>query len=739
MISKKMLFILNNAEETLYSIEPLSIKRTREIKGFSQLEFETDIDISNGKRVIFLDMEGIWNEYIIFDIETIHDSNGVVYNVYCEDSTSELINVIHPDKTYEDCTPKAALSRVIGATRFKEGFVDDGPSLTFSERSTNAKESLLLIAERYGMEINVRTIVENNQIVGRYIDMVYNAGQDNGKRFAYKKDLVSVKKHIDNSQLLTLLYVHGAYKNPEDGEEGKTVRIDIRGVNGTNYITNEEARLKYGLGPEKKHITGSITYDSVEDPYELLRLGQKELAMRSQPKITYELEVVDLYKLLGLGHEKTSLGDLVIVSDEEIGELIRTRVIKIEDNPLSNKNESKITLGDVEHNWEDNKIIKKEVEKDAQNSHIKSIKSQVEKDKGKIKDIENKQKDIEGKQKDLEEKQKIIYVLTKRIDDLDKKINGVGGDTQSQGLFKAVDFSVYKHKVELNIDKTTDGFGYAIPNTWLKLDNSEEPSQYVGSYHKGVVLYDENKSAKEKTYEYSISFGAGEISWVPKRTTYFTDYEDGGRSKDSKKNVYQVDDYEMYVTPSTKFFGNVKIDTDARLELENLTFIQYEAVVGGDSDQATQVDGVEGIATTIPAYTYIDQSIYGHYLYFELYTCPLYDPGRDNWDGLIGKDPYIHRDVWNDYPGFKFESGFVFSFDTGTIYYKEGRNKDYKIVATCDPPIKDRDGHNVIDSEDFFYPHYYTEDGGFNFAELKRYTKTVASENFFENVGLPRK
>lgn len=77
-------------ENLIASLKYNNIVRKRELNGLNTLEFETNKEVEYGQRVLFMDKEGLWNEYIIIDYFKSHKDTGVEYSVFCEDSTSEL-------------------------------------------------------------------------------------------------------------------------------------------------------------------------------------------------------------------------------------------------------------------------------------------------------------------------------------------------------------------------------------------------------------------------------------------------------------------------------------------------------------------------------------------------------------------------------------------------------------------------------------------------------------------------
>lgn len=345
-----MLMLFDRDESFIASLKYKNVARKREINGLNTLEFETDKEVEFGQRLLFKDRQGLWHEYIIIDYFKTHDQDGMTYEVYCEDSTSELYGHYIDDLKPRNELAVTLLKRVLEGTRFKAGIVEDFGKRSFNLYRTNVKAALWKILEEYGAEIQVRLDVDKDGIKHRYIDLKKSIGRDAGKRFTYKKDMGSIKKTTSIKDLVTALYGYGKGEEivGEDGQPsgGYGRKIDFAELNnGKKYVEDEEARKKYGTGPERKHIFGIADFDDCEDRAELLELTKAKLKELSKPKISYELSVEDISRYEGFESEAVDLGDTVTVIDEEINTRVQTRIIAIKDNPLEEIEDSEITLG----------------------------------------------------------------------------------------------------------------------------------------------------------------------------------------------------------------------------------------------------------------------------------------------------------------------------------------------------------------------------------------------------------
>ena len=361
-----MILLLDKNEELTRSIDCYDITRTRELNGENTLEIESNEEIIEGDRVLFKDDLNKWNEYIISSVDIERD-NEVRYIAYGEDSSYELFYTYVDDLKPRDENAKKLLGRLLEDTRFEVGFVEDVGNISINFYHTNVRNCIYRIVEILGCDISYDIKVEDNKIVGRYVNLYKKIGSNNGKRFTYKKDLNNIKKTIDYSNICSKLYGYGKgeeiveddYDITTDNSEKESKygrRINFADVNGgKKYVENNDTRLKYGIGIERKHLESIFVAEDCEDKEELLRLTKEELEKRSRPKISYDINVEDISKYQDMGGivEGVGLGDEVLISDKSINEKVLTRVIKIVDHPFTGE-DIDITLGNYFINLADN-------------------------------------------------------------------------------------------------------------------------------------------------------------------------------------------------------------------------------------------------------------------------------------------------------------------------------------------------------------------------------------------------
>lgn len=527
-----MLMLYDRDEKLIASLKYNKVERKRELNGLNTLEFETSREVEFGQRTLFKDKKGLWNEYIIFDYFKNHENNDVDYSVYCEDSTSELYWYFVDDLKPRNAACSSVLRKILEETRFEVGYVDDFPKKSFNLYRESVKSCLWKILDIYGAEINVRIVVDKTGIIHRYIDLRNKIGRDVGKRFTYKKDIGGIKKTTSIKDLCTALHGYGKGEEivKEDGTPSRNDnkigggdygrKIDFSEINGgKTYVEDNEARLKYGFGKERKHIFGQADFPDCEDKHELLRLTKEKLKELSKPKITYELKVEDISRYDGYIGEGVDLGDTVYVIDKEIDTRVQTRVISIKDNPIEEIEDSEIVLGNFIKDLSDNFAT------------YEKLKSTFENDRNKF----NKE--------------------------LDKLANGV----KSSYMQKILE----KFNKELN---ETGGWVYAEEGEGLLILNAPKegnPTQAINL--KGGKIAIANHKNADGSFAYE-TFGDGDgftanliRAGVLRGGKVFFNLEDGTFLIGKSSN-----DYSMYWDGSTLHFRNVDIDLSNNYQIQNI-------------------------------------------------------------------------------------------------------------------------------------------------------------------------
>lgn len=249
--------------------------------------------------------------YIIRNIEESRsESNELMAEIHCEHVFYELMDDYIPSiETFG--TAQLVLEQLLAGTRFTADATRVSGSSQFTVRKANPIKGINHMIALWGCEVK-----PNNFTVGLYEQL----GNDYGVQFRYRKNLRSIKKTTDGSGVITRLYVYGK-------DDLAIPPIDSQYIN--NY-------------PRPK--VSEITFSEIITEETLQRKGEEYLAKHDTPKVSYEVDIVELKSLAEYGiHETFELGDVITVIDEELGIDVNARIVEYERYPFEPER-SKVTL-----------------------------------------------------------------------------------------------------------------------------------------------------------------------------------------------------------------------------------------------------------------------------------------------------------------------------------------------------------------------------------------------------------
>lgn len=330
-----MLYILNKQEQIISTLsnkgdmnkvvpyfEDIHIEEldtgveTFEFKTISNSNASNSIQVGN--YVAFKDKEH-YKIFQIREVKEVHEEQ-VEKTVYCESACLELLNEVVRPMEINSANLRQFLNTILDGTSWSIGMLDAGLNevipVDLSDYDNVYKVIQDVVIGEFKGEIRFRVEIANNRIIAKYIDVFAKRGKVTKHRFEYGVNMTSVEKIVDSSELVTALIGIG-----KDNITFKEVESDDKPKN-QDFIMNEDAYNRWNN--KGSHIMGVFNCDS-ESPQELLRLTREELKRRSNPKITYNLEV----ELLG---EDVDLGDEVFVIDNEFNPplYLSARVNKLE-------------------------------------------------------------------------------------------------------------------------------------------------------------------------------------------------------------------------------------------------------------------------------------------------------------------------------------------------------------------------------------------------------------------------
>lgn len=354
------LMIFNREEKYIGDVKDIiQANQKLEINGEDSLTIETlDNRLEKGYRILYHDRDADkFYEYIIQEKEEHKSGKTIMIDIYADNSISELIGDYIEDKRSINQFASHAIERALEGTRWNMGRFYNGWRGTTTFYRTNARAAISSIMDEWQLEME--TEIEFDKESGkikRTLHLIYERGQFRNNKLTYTRDIVDIKRKTLTRDVITALYGYGKGEQTESG--GYTRRINFSDINnGKAYVENNEAKEFWGrVGSDgnKIHTFAKIEFESIEDKQLLLERTRSELGKLSKPAVSYEVSILDFFRLSKSKHNYIELGDTVRVLDRDFTPEINfnTRVIEIT-RDLVNIENTKITLGEVVKNIAD--------------------------------------------------------------------------------------------------------------------------------------------------------------------------------------------------------------------------------------------------------------------------------------------------------------------------------------------------------------------------------------------------
>ncbi len=292
-------------------------------------------DLSVGNFVAFK-KDGKYKLFQIMQVTETHAQEMEV-TVYCECAGLSLINKVFRARKLTSASLKTFLTTVLEDTDWNVGLIEM-TSLTSQDldlEDASVYATLQNNISKYNVEIEFRVEINNGQISKKFIDTYAHRGKVAGKRFVFGKDIESITKTVDSTELFTALIGRG-----KNGIGFKDVQV--QGIDkplGQDFVADQEAYELYNNNGY--HLMGLYEVDS-ESPEEVLRKTYKRLQEVKEPKVTYEIPVVLLGHLLDRDWDRVRIGDYIGICDQTFNPplTLMARVSQLDtsfSNPYANK------------------------------------------------------------------------------------------------------------------------------------------------------------------------------------------------------------------------------------------------------------------------------------------------------------------------------------------------------------------------------------------------------------------
>lgn len=300
--------------------------------------------VVEGNSVAFKDLDGDFQLFEIKRVEEIHEDI-LLKEVFCEHAVFELLDELILFSFQRNQSATTILTEALtgtegGATRWFVGTVNvPGTATVRMELDNPINVFKKMITAFGGGEFSFSIFVSGTQITGRFVNFLQQRGTNTGKRFEYEKDVNSIRREVDFSNVKTRLFGFGKAQEVPGGI--RRVRFsDITGTEagitrtkplGDEFLDDPAALAKWGRDGMTRHRIGFFEDPDIVDPVELLIRTDELLDQLKDPQLSYEMKVTDLERFSGLAHEKVRLGDTVKVIDRTFNPalIVETRVIEI--------------------------------------------------------------------------------------------------------------------------------------------------------------------------------------------------------------------------------------------------------------------------------------------------------------------------------------------------------------------------------------------------------------------------
>ncbi len=332
------------------------LSRKEEVNGEHSLTVTTTRTLEQGWRILTLDERGRWREHVVYGTDALHDAGdrpfGTYYCVWSVQPDLMGTRVSAMPGVQTPCNAAVALDAALGGTsRWQRGTVTNTATGGASMYDTDGWSAIKTMVATWGGEIDVTVQVDEKTgtVTARKVDYYAKQGEQTVKRrFDFGADLKSVRRTVPDGPLYCRITPRG---RGEDTGSGYGRKITIASVNGgLDYLENaamtDIAKLPDGSGGWE-YPTLEVENPEIETPSELKTWAQGILEESTVPKVTYEVDVLQLARE-GVDLHGVSLGDAVHVVDRKFGDGIRVsaRVAAMTVNLLY-EDDVQLTLGHI--------------------------------------------------------------------------------------------------------------------------------------------------------------------------------------------------------------------------------------------------------------------------------------------------------------------------------------------------------------------------------------------------------
>lgn len=323
---------------------------TEALDGTDEIKVTCSDDVNKGDYIVWVDAQGKTHEHIVDDASRTHGEDGTLRTEFTGvNSIAELW-----DDWTDDVRPSGqvatALARVLAGTRWTVGACDVNASASVVLYHQSARESIAEIVDAWGGELETTVTTNGSSVVSRQVGVRKLRGnQSSPKRFTWTKDIKTITRTVSADNPKTRVYGYGKGVETDSGAYGR--RLTFESINGGKAYVEDAAATKIwghpNAGGTALPACTSYVNEQCEDAAQLLKETRAYLEEVSEPKVSYEASVLDLYAF-GRSWEGVAVGDRVAIIDKgftEEGIRLSGRVSQIERDLLGG--DATVTFGNL--------------------------------------------------------------------------------------------------------------------------------------------------------------------------------------------------------------------------------------------------------------------------------------------------------------------------------------------------------------------------------------------------------
>ena len=316
--SDAALFVRDDAESARWTVEEMSL--------VCEFPYDAEKPIQRGQRIGFTDEVGVFQPFEIRKVETMepdHYQRVTAEHIVISELSDEHIY----QQEITDTAIDTALGGLLTGTLWTVGTVGDQTVQSADISTGSVWQAVRSLEENYNVYITPRVTFDAGGITGRFLDIAPAGGVWRGVRLALDKNADDVGVTYDDTELITAMYGYGKLTNsaPLTFESVTWAQTDDHPAkpSGQAYLVDPDALAAYGRNGRNRW--GYYQNGNISDPEILLEKTWQALKQASQPTITIDCSVRDLYRM-GYADQPIRLHDLALVDVEPVGVQVQLEI-----------------------------------------------------------------------------------------------------------------------------------------------------------------------------------------------------------------------------------------------------------------------------------------------------------------------------------------------------------------------------------------------------------------------------